>query len=130
MWYHVIMTKNIKQMNKSELIGYAAEVGREDINEDMTKREIIASLEEDGLDDVEQSKPVEEDKKDIPASDGDKKVIKMLTKTAYYSYGAYVFTKEQPFVLMDAESADRITEINPDRFALATTREIEAFYQR
>lgn len=129
MWYYVIMTKTIKQMNKAELIAYASEVGREDVDEDMTKREIIATLEEDGLDDVEESTPVEPEKESIPASDEDKKIIKMIRRAAYYAYGPYVFSTDKPFVLMDSESAEKIIEANPEDFVIASTREVENFYK-
>lgn len=116
-------------MNKVDLIAYAAEVGREDINDDMTKREIMLALEEDGLDDVEESTP-EEEKKDIPADDGDEKIVKMIRGASYYSYGRYVFTKDRKFVLMNAEAADALVEANPGDFAVATTKELEAYYKR
>lgn len=115
-------------MNKAELISYSMEVGREDITDEMTKREIISALEEDGLDDVQESTP-EPDKKDVAADNGAQKIVKMLTNTSYYSYGRYVFTRDQKFVLMDADDADKITEVNPDQFAIASTKEVENYYR-
>lgn len=122
------MSKSIKQMNKSELIAYAAEVGREDVDDDMTKKEIIMLLEEDGLDQVEESVP-EKPKEDIPADDGGKKIVKMLKDASYYSYGPYVFSSERRYLLMDAETADRIVEVNPGDFRIASTKEVEEYYQ-
>lgn len=122
------MTKTITQMNKAELLSYAAEVGRDDLTEEMTKKEIIAALKEDGLDEVEESTP-EPEKKDVAADNGDQKIVKMLTHTSYYSYGRYVFTKDRKFVLMDAESADRIVKGNPNQFAIASTKEVENYYK-
>ena len=127
-WYYVIMTKNIKQMNKAELISYAAEVGREDLNDDMTKREIIAALEEDGLDDVQEAAP-EPEKKDVVADDGNEKIVKMIPDISYYSFGRYVFTKERKFILMDAESAEAIVKANPNEFKIASTKEVEDYYR-
>lgn len=115
-------------MNKAELVAYASEVGREDITDDMTKKEIILSLEEDGLDDVQEAAPVEE-KKDVPADSGDEKIVKMVRTASYYSYGRYVFTKDRKFVLMDAESADKIVESNPGDFQIASTKEVEDYYK-
>lgn len=122
------MSKNIKQMNKAELVSYAAEVGREDITDSMTKKEIILSLEEDGLDDVDESKP-EPEVKSVPADDGDNKIVKMTREVIYYSYGKYIFTKDRKFVLMDSESADQITSSNPGDFVIATTKEVEDYYK-
>lgn len=122
------MTKSINKMNKAELVAYAAEVGREDITEEMTKKEIVLALEEDGLDDVEQSVP-EKESKDIPADNGDKKIVKMTRGASYYSYGKYVFTKDRKFVIMDSEHADAIVKSNPEDFAIASTKEVEQFYK-
>lgn len=122
------MSKNVKQMNKAELIAYAAEVGREDVNDDMTKREILMLLEEEGLDDVKESVP-EAPKKDVPADDGGKKIVKMVKDASYYSYGQFVFSSERRFVLMDSESADRIVEANPGDFKVASTQEVEEYYK-
>lgn len=113
-------------MNKTELVSYAAEVGREDITEDMTKKEIILALEEDGLDEIVEPEP---EKRVVPADDGDKKIVKMIREASYYSYGKYVFTKDREFVLMDAESADRITKSNPEDFVIATTKEVEDYFK-
>lgn len=128
LWYYVVMTKSIKKMNKSELIAYASEVGREDITDEMTKKEIILSLEEDGLDNIEESAP-EPEKKDVPADSGSEKIVKMIRSANYYSYGRYVFTKDRKFVLMDAESADKIVERNPGDFQIASTKEVEEYYK-
>lgn len=122
------MNKSIKQMNKAELIAYAAEVGREDVNDDMTKKEIIMLLEEEGLDEVKESVP-EKSKQDVPADNGGKKIVKMVRDASYYSYGPYVFSSENRFVLMDAESADRIVEVNPGEFKIASTKEVEEYYR-
>ena len=122
------MSKSIKQMNKAELIAYAAEVGREDVNDDMTKKEIIMLLEEEGLDEVKESVP-EKPKQDVPADNGGKKIVKMVRDANYYSYGPYVFSSENRFVLMDAESADRIVEVNPGEFKIASTKEVEEYYR-
>lgn len=127
MWYYVTMSKSVKQMNKAELIAYAAEVGREDVNDDMTKREILMLLEEEGLDEIQESVP-EKPKAEVPADDGDKKIVKMLRNASYYAYGPYVFSSEQRFVLMDSESADRIVEVNPGEFKIASTKEVEEHY--
>lgn len=120
------MSKSIKQMNKSELVSYAAEVGREDITDSMTKKEIVLALEEDGLDEIVEPEP---EKKVIPADDGDQKIVKMIREANYYSYGKYIFTKDRRFVLMDSESADQITKNNPEGFSIATTKEVEDYYQ-
>lgn len=122
------MTKTIKQMNKSELAAYAAEVGREDITEEMTKKEMISALEEDGLDDVLESTP-EPEKKEIPASSDDKKIVYMNREASYYAYGKYIFTKDRRYVLMDAEMADTMVERNPGDFRIATTKEVEDYYK-
>ena len=121
------MSKSIKQMNKAELVSYAASVGREDITDSMTKKEIVLALEEDGLDDVtaQESEP---ERKTIPADSGEQKIVKMNGNASYYSYGKYVFTKDRKFVLMDAESADRIVKSNPGDFSIATTKEVEDYY--
>lgn len=113
-------------MNKSELVSYAAEVGREDITDSMTKKEIILALEEDGLDQIVEPEP---EKKIVPADDGDKKIVKMIREASYYSYGKYVFSNDRKFVLMDSESANRITESNPGDFVIATTKEVEDYYK-
>lgn len=115
-------------MNKAELIAYAAEVGREDINEDMTKREIIFALEEDGLDDVDQSTP-EPEKEEVPAENESQKIVKMVRNSTYYAYGKYVFTKDRKFLLMDAEAADILVKRSPDDFQIATTKEVEDYYK-
>lgn len=128
LWYYVHMKKTVKQMNKAELIAYAAEVGREDINEDMTKKEIVLALEEDGLDDVEDSTP-EPEKKSVPAATEDKKIVKMIRGASYYAYGSYVFTTDRRFMLMDAEAADAIVKNNPEDFRIATTKEVEDYYR-
>lgn len=122
------MSKNIKQMNKPELIAYAAEVGREDLNDDMTKKEIILALEEAGLDSVEESVP-EQEKTEVPADNGDKKIVKMNRKANYYSYGRYVFSNERPFVLMDGEMADALVKNSDGDFTIATTKEVEDYYK-
>lgn len=113
-------------MNKSELVSYAADVGREDINEDMTKKEILLALEEDGLDEVVESEPKK--KANVPAASDDKEIVRMLRKASYYSYGTYVFTEDRQFVLMDKESAESIVKNNPGDFRVATTKEVEDYY--
>lgn len=120
------MTKSIKQMNKSELVSYAAANGREDITESMTKKEILLSLEEDGLDEVVEAE--QEKKNDVPASSDEKQIVRILKKASYYSYGQYVFTTEREFVLMDKESAEMIIKNNPGDFRTATTKEVEDYY--
>jgi len=122
------MKKTIKQMNKAELVAYAAEVGREDITDEMTKKEIVLALEEDGLDDVEESTP-EPERKEVPAASEEKKIVRMVRGSSYYSYGSYVFSKDKPFVLMDAEAADAIVKNNPEDFRIATTKEVEEYYK-
>lgn len=113
-------------MNKTELIAYAAEVGREDLDETMTKKEILFALQDDGHDEVIEP---ETEKQDIPADSGDEKIVKMITDASYYSFGPYVFSKTNRFVIMDAESADQIIRLNPDNFVIANTKEVEDFYR-
>ena len=122
------MDKSIKQMNKAELIAYAAEVGREDIDDEMTKREIILALEEDGLDEVKESVP-EKEEKNIPADSGDQKIVKMVREASYYSYGPHRFSSEKRFALMDSDSADQIVKNNPGDFEIASTKEVEEYYK-
>lgn len=122
-------------MNKNELITLAMDHEIE-IDESMTKAEIRAAIEDEGIDNealVEEKEQRQEefDKAVIdkaPAETESEVVIKMLLNVKHYTYGPYIFSKEEPFAIMDKQYADKILENNPDAFKKATPEEIKRFY--
>lgn len=118
-------------MNKDELI-LLSEEHEVDADDSMTKEEIKNALDEAGIDDdflIQKSEQKSEDRStDEPAETEDEVLVRMVATTKYYSYGRYIFKREDPFAIMKKEDAEAIVRANPDSFRKASEDEIRRFF--
>lgn len=123
-------------LKKAELEEVAEEFGVE-IDKGATKPQIIAALNTDGVtwDMYEESKPDEEyeppsdaapaavqPKKNLPTV-----LLKMQRSNGTYEIRGYRFTKDNPFLPVDEDSANFILENIPG-FIIASPRQAKEFY--
>jgi len=105
-----------------------------------TKQEIIAAIEEEGINYQMYAKFNATEKEEIKVSEmekvqREKKILKptasVLVKTERmnhsYQTGGYTFTSEHPYVAMSESDAQRIFDTQPG-FRLATPREAQEYY--
>lgn len=64
-----------------------------------------------------------------PEPEEDYVVVKMTRENVRYDTGTYRFTRDNPFVLMKEEDADRLFECE-EGFRIATPRELREYYGR
>lgn len=124
--------KKIAQMTKNELIALANEY-EVSVDESMSKADIKSALKEsditdDVIEDSKQENRVETGDYESTAETEDEVLVRMLINAASYTYGRYVFTKLDPFAVMDKESAERIVDMNPNEFRKASEKEIREYY--
>ena len=133
------------QQLKKDILFQVAEDFAVDLPEgdkdDITKAEIIAALNEDGVtwdmykkafpDVMEQDdKPTVDDKPETEVEfTAPKKqvLVKMKRNNGTYVVRGYKFTKEHPYLPMDEEDANYVTE-NVEGFVITNPREAEEFY--
>lgn len=101
-----------------------------EVEESMTKDEIKDAISDAGIDDdyLQDGSAPEEEISTGPAETEDEVLIRMITGTKYYSYGRYVFTKQDPFAVMKKEDADSILRANGDSFRKASEDEVRKFF--
>jgi hypothetical protein len=105
-----------------------------------TKQEIIAALEEEGINYQMYAKFEGAEKQEIKVSEIEKAqrekkimkvsnsvLVKMERMNHSYQTGGYTFTSEHPFVAMSENDAQRIFDTQPG-FRLATPREAQEYY--
>lgn len=111
-----------------------------DASEAKTKPEVIALLEEEGINYQMYAKFNESDKQDIEVPEFEKKkrenkvvknqptvLVKMERDNHSYQTNGYSFTQEHPFVVMPEEHAQAIFDTQKG-FRLATPREAQEYY--
>ena len=118
-------------MNKDELI-LLAEQNEVDADDSMTKEEIKNALFDSGITDdfleQQEEQKQEESVSTGPAETEDEVLVRMMSKTKWYSYGTYTFTRDNPFEIMKKEDADKIITANPENFRKASEEEIRRFF--
>jgi len=126
--------KKISKMKKDELILLALEHELE-VDDSMTNDELRATISDAGIDDdtllqEEQAKQSEREDRasTAPAETEDEVLIRMMTKTKWYSFGSYTFTRDNPFEVMKKEDAEKIISANPETFRKASEEEIRRFF--
>lgn len=125
---------SFENMSKPELVAIAEQFGAESTG---TKAKIIDSLEAEGvtyefyqnLINATSGEPVGELVPEKPpvVETGNKVVIKYKGKGSYTGPGIKV-TVAAPFAVVDEALADRLIEKGPQRFAIASDKEVDAFY--
>jgi uncharacterized protein YpmB len=107
-----------------------------DLEEQKTKNEIISTLAEEGISYEMYAKflgaetaevTVEEPKKQKKVSTSDTVLVRMDRENPAYEINGYKFTREHPYVAMDAEDAEFIFE-SQTGFRMATPREVQEYY--
>lgn len=136
---------SFETLNKDVLLQVAEEFAV-DVKPTATKKQIVASLLEDGVDwdmykqafpDVEDipDEPVNEEEEVKPVATEDKAaprpvptvLVKMERHNPRFEIRGYTFKKEHPFVPVTEEDANYIIS-NLDGFRIAMPREAEEFY--
>lgn len=116
-------------MKKDELLLLALEYDL-DVEDSMTKADIKNAIDDAGITDDDLVEKSESNGDDInrPAETKDEVLIRMINPTSYYSYGRYVFTKNDPFAVMTHEDSEAIIRSNGDLFRKASEGEIREFF--
>ncbi len=144
---------SFEQMKKTELLEMATEQFGVDVKEDMTKAQIIAELEAQGVtwamakafdpaaaayepeerevEVVEVVKPVVEVVQPVVVEEvvlPEKVVVKMDRNNPTYEIRGVKFTTDHPYGLMSKEDAEYVVE-NVEGFSLATPKEVQSYYR-
>jgi hypothetical protein len=99
------------------------------------KADIIAALEEEGVNDshlqeFEEAEHVEQEPVSTPVkkSAGPEVLVKMEKANPTYEIRGYKFTKSHPYVAMGEEDAQEIFDLEPRGFRIATPNEVKEYY--
>lgn len=146
------MATPLERMDKKELIDLAEELGGvEDLDMRMTQQTMLKKLAEAGYDEAahqrkhapqgvvttEQAAPLpQENTVEVAAKEeeqvsqlkpAEKILLKMTRENFSYEVRGYRFSKDHPFVAVNAEDADWLIE-NEDGFRPASPKEAREFY--
>lgn len=144
------MATPLEKFDKKQLIDLAEEIGGvEDLDMRMSQQTMLAKLADAGYTEeehqrrhapknvvtTEDTNPQENTVKEVkdPESEvgqlkpADKILVKMTRENFSYEVKGYRFTKEHPFLAVDADDADWLIE-NEDGFRPASPKEAREFY--
>jgi hypothetical protein len=135
-----------KQLHKDVLIqvaeDFAVELPFEKDDDKLTKNVIVKALDDDGItwkmykeafpDPEDQEEVVKDDEPQTEAAAEfkaapQKVLVKMSRPNGTFEIRGYKFTKDHPFLPVDADDADYLVN-NQEGFGIATPREVEEYY--